>query len=92
MYKIIISPLAMEDLENINNYISNDNPLVAQKVIAKIFDTISNISIFPNIWKKLEWEIREIVEPNYKFRIIYKIKNEQIEIEIISIFKNKNSF
>jgi plasmid stabilization system protein ParE len=49
MYKIIISPLAMEDLENISNYISSDNPLVAQKVIEKIFDTISNISIFPNI-------------------------------------------
>jgi hypothetical protein len=66
--------------------------LVAQKVIEKIFDTISNISIFPNIWKELEWEIREIVEPNYKFRIIYKVKGELIEIEIISIFKNKNLF
>ncbi len=92
MYKIIISPRANNNLTEIKEYISLDNSLMANKVIEKIFNTISNISLFPNIWKEIKWWFRELVEPNYKFRIIYRIKNEQIEIEIISIFKNKNSF
>ena len=92
MYEIKFTKKARENIQDIKDYISDDNPIIADKMLEKIFYTISNIAIFPNLWKEIGWNLKEFVEPNYKFRIIYKVKNEQIEIEIISIFKNKNLF
>lgn len=51
MYEIILSPESKEDLNNIKSFIAYDNLIIAEKVINKIFNTLSNISAFPLIWK-----------------------------------------
>jgi len=88
MYKIVYSKDSIFDLKEISNYIALDNPFYSRKVINKIYSSIELLEKFPYIWKERKDNIREIVEPNYKFRIFYKI--DENVIYIISIFKWKN--
>ena len=69
-------------------YIWDDNPFYANKVLNSIDETINTILVFPFIWKQLNKNHRVIVEPQYKYKIVYKVEIETIYI--ISIFKYKN--
>ncbi len=80
--KLIWSPLAVEQIRNIVAYIAQDNPPVAKQWANKIFNAVKRLiehpksgRIVPEINRK---EIREIIQGSY--RIIYKIKQEQILI------------
>ena len=42
------------------------------------------------IWKKIDDDLREIVDTNYKYKIVYKVLNETIII--FSVYKYKNSW
>ena len=88
MYKIVYSKDSIFDLKEISEFIALDNPFYSREVITKIYNSIELLEIFPYIWKERKDNIREIVEPNYKFRIFYKIDNKTIYI--ISIFKWKH--
>ena len=88
MFKIVYWEGSIEDLKQIFHYIAQDNPFYGTEVVNKIYDSIELLEIFPYIWKERKDNIREIVEPQYKFRIFYKINDK--EIHIISIFKWKN--
>ena len=76
-----------KDLE-IWKYIAQDNLYYANEVLNKIDSSINTIANFPFIWKEMKNWLRLIVEPTYKFKIIYDIKKDFIYI--ISIFKYKN--
>ena len=79
------------DIREIFNYIKIDNPYYAEKVIHTLITFINNnLSIFPNLWKDKWLGLREIIEPTFKYRIIYKIKWN--DVFIVSIFKNKNLY
>lgn len=90
MYKIIYSEDTLLDLQEIADYISSDNPFYAKKVITKIYKSIEFLETYPFIGKPRKDEIRELVEPQYKFRIFYKVENKSVYI--ISIFKYKNNW
>ncbi len=65
-----------------------DNLFYANEVLTKIDNSINIITEFPYIWKDLDWIKRLIVEPKYKFNIVYKIwKNT---IYIVSIFREQD--
>lgn len=90
MFKIKLLDSAIEDLSNISAFISLDNPFQAKIVLWNLNRSISYLSLFPLIWKEIKDWYREIVEQNYKFKIVYKIQNQTIYI--ISIFKYKDNF
>ncbi len=90
MYKITYSEDTLYDLREIADYISLDNPFYAKKVITKIYKSIEFLETYPFIWKPRHDELRELVEPQYKFRIFYKVEDKNIYI--ISIFKYKNNW
>jgi plasmid stabilization system protein ParE len=50
MQKLRINPFIVEDLKSINDYISEDNPDMAQVVISNIYDQFEPILKFPNIY------------------------------------------
>ncbi len=92
MYKIIYRPSSLNDINEIFDYISVDNLQVAIKVQETIFNFINYLAIFPMLWKQ-NWNwfnLREIIEPAFKYRIIYQIENDTIFI--IWVFKNKNLY
>ena len=83
---IVITESAYNDLEDIENYISQDSPLMARRFINKIFERIDLLYNYPTSGKPVpeirDKTIRELLLN--KYRIIYKIMDEQ-HIDIIRI-------
>jgi hypothetical protein len=88
MYKIEFSNEASLEYTQIWQFISMDNLFYANEVLNKIDYTIDMIANFPFLWHILKDDIRRVIEPKYKFKIVYKIQWNYIFI--ISIFKYKN--
>ena len=87
--KILWSPLAYERLEEIFEYISEDNVSAAQKMIKRIFKKVETLSKNAERGRKVPEtnrnEIREIFEGEY--RIIYRIGPKTVHILSIRNFK-----
>ncbi len=90
MHNIFYTPQAQKDLADIHTFITNDDPQIAIKVIETIFFYINNLSLFPHIGKQSHSQLwcREIIEPTFRYRIIYEYNGT--DIWILSIFKYKN--
>jgi plasmid stabilization system protein ParE len=87
--KIVWSPLAVERLEDIYEYISKDDNLAAQNMAGKIINKVESLSMSPQRGRKVpeanREEIREVFE--YEYRIIYHIGLKRISILTIRNFK-----
>jgi plasmid stabilization system protein ParE len=90
MYKIIFLDEASYDYIWIWEFIALDNLFYSKEVLDKIDKSIDILSDFPLIWKDLDWVYRQIVEPNYKFKIVYKIDNETIYI--VAIYREQEKW
>jgi toxin ParE1/3/4 len=79
---IVITETAFADLEDIENYISQDSPAIARRFITRIFDKIDQLSEYPQSGKPVpefnDNTIRELLLN--KYRIIYQFNNVQINI------------
>ncbi len=80
--KIIWSPLAIERVTEIAQYIAQDNPTASQQWVETIFLKVDQLQsspasgrIVPEISRK---EIREIIFGNY--RIVYRTEPKNISI------------
>ena len=80
--KIIWSPLAIERLTEIAEYIAYDNPSAAEKWVDEIFKRVEHLQRFPELGRIIpelsRQDIREILFKNY--RIIYRVESQQISI------------
>ena len=80
--RITWSPLAIERISEITEYIAQDNPVAAEKWALNIFDIVGRLIEFPEsgrIVPELNKNMfREIISGNY--RIIYKIEGEEVYI------------
>ena len=87
--KIIWSPLAIDRVSEIAEYISLDNPTAANKWIDNIFEKVLILKSSPEMGRKVpeinRKELREIIFGNY--RIIYRI--ERLNISILTIRHTK---
>ena len=87
--KIFWSPLAAEKLEDIFEYISDDNKAAAKKTVEKIFKKVESLAKNPERGRKVpetnREEIREVFEGEY--RIIYRIESKRVSILTIRNFK-----
>jgi len=80
--KIIWSPLAVQRMTEIADYISRDNPTTAVNWAKAVFEKIENIVEFPYMERVVPEadrnEIRELIFKNY--RIIYRVEIDHISI------------
>jgi len=87
--KIFWSPLAVERLENIYDFIAKDNISAAQNLIENIFNKVETLSKNAERGRKIpetdREDIRKLFEGEY--RIIYRIENKNIFILTIRNFK-----
>ena len=87
--KIIWSPLAIDRVSGIAEYISLDNPTAAQKWVDNIFKKVVSLQSSPEIGRIVpeieRKEIRELIFGNY--RIIYRF--EKTSISILTIRHSK---
>lgn len=95
-YNIQYLPVAEQDLINIFNYIKQDNPTAAYKLIHEIDEVISKLEDFPNMGvtpkdlrlKSLNYKM--LVIDNYL--VFYVVKDPIVEIRRIIHGKRKYSF
>ena len=82
MVKIIWSELAIDDLRNIHQYISQDSIKYASKQVERIISRIDQLEHFPNSGRIVpEFEnkvIRELIEGSY--RIVYRLYSDHLLI------------
>ncbi len=82
MVKIKWTNHALEELDDIADYISKDSPKYAQILVKQIYEMVSHLKQFPKLGRKVpeygDPELREILYKTY--RIIYLIKKEHLEI------------
>jgi toxin ParE1/3/4 len=76
---IILTPLAITDLEEIEDYLTTDSKVFAQHYISRILARMRVLREFPEVGhlvpECLERGFRQIRYQNY--RIIYQIKSEE---------------
>ncbi len=79
--KIVWSPLALERVGDIAEYIAQDNPAAAAQWVDELFATVERLADFPESGRIVPEvgarRIREVIFGTY--RVIYSIK-EQVEI------------
>ena len=79
---IVITETAYADLEDIENYISQDSPTIARRFIMRIFDKIDQLYEYPYSGKPVsefnDSTIKELLLN--KYRIIYQIDEDTINI------------
>lgn len=87
--KIYCSPLAVERLEDIYEYISTDNISIAQNLVENIFDKVESLRTNSERGRKVPElnieDIRELFEGEY--RIIYRVEPKKLFILTIRNFK-----
>ncbi len=80
--KIIWSPLAVDQIATIAEYITLDNPVAAEKWVDDVFNSVKRLNKFPKsgrIIPEIQLDnFREIIFGNY--RIIYRIDKNQISV------------
>ena len=76
------SPLSLQRINEISEYIAQDNIDAAIKWIKSIIDAVEKLNNFPEIGRKVpeidRSNIREILIKNY--RIIYRLSKDKISI------------
>jgi len=88
MLKVEFSNEADFEYIQIWQYIAEDNLFYANEVLNKIDSSIDTICLFPFIWRDMWNGLKLIVEPKYKYKIVYRLKKDYIYI--VSVFKYKN--
>ena len=88
---IFWSPLAITRVNEIADYIANDNLHVAQDWVDDVFEKIERLEEFPSSGRVVpeltREDIREIFLGNY--RIIYQISKEVVSILTVRHFKQR---
>lgn len=80
-FKILWLKYAWQDLHDIRDYISQDNPEAAAKTILNIIDTVEKLSWHPEMGKEGRVDnTRELVIPGIPYTVPYRIKGKRIEI------------
>ncbi len=80
--KIIWSPLAVDRVAEIAEYIAQDSPNSTEKWVESIFQVVERLEKFPKSGRVVpeikQDDFREIIHGNY--RIIYRLQNEIVSI------------
>jgi toxin ParE1/3/4 len=83
-YQVILSPRAIQDLQEIVRYISFENPVAAEKLGLQLIEKTRNLSAFPEMGRVIpELQnplLRELVFKPY--RIAYRVNHERHLIEV----------
>jgi toxin ParE1/3/4 len=96
LYKVVYFPIAIDDVNNILNYILIDNPPVALELINKIDYAISSLSRFP--YKGVSPKDYHLKSKNYRMLIIdsyivfYVVNDILSIIEIMRVLSSKQNY
>lgn len=80
--KVVWTEQALERLQEIEDFISQDSPARAARFVTKLLERGDGLTPFPSAGRQVpelgSAAIREVLEGNY--RIVYRLAHERIEI------------
>jgi len=83
-YQVILSPRAIQDLQEIVRYISFDNPQAAENLGAQLIEKTRVLVSFPEFGRTVpelgEPAIRELIFKPY--RIVYRVNHQRRLVEV----------
>jgi len=83
---IELSKLASADIDNIHDYIAQDNPTAAGQTVARLFQSIRYLETFPLLSRVGRVDgTRELTVPGLPYIIVLEIPNET-DIIILRVF------
>ena len=72
---------AAEDLEHIKEYLTEHHPQLAQSTVLELYETICSLKTSPRRGRLGREEgTRELVLPPLPFIVVYRVKDEAIEV------------
>ncbi|MFP3981959.1 MAG: type II toxin-antitoxin system RelE/ParE family toxin [Desulfobacterales bacterium] len=87
-YKLIWSPTAKLDLNDIATFIAEDSPSAAKRFITGLFQTVERLADFPESGRIVpefgDPAIREVIRK--PCRIVYRIRNSEEAVDIIRVW------
>lgn len=96
MFKVELSPQAVEDLKEIKSYIEDElqNPTAAKNTILKIIETYESLSISPNSGIPVQKYVS--FQTDYRFALVknYSIfyRTENNIVKVVRIIYSKRDF
>lgn len=90
--RLILSPLSLQDLQDIHDYIACDNPDAASALLDRIDSRIEMLREHPEIGRRREElpvGLRCIAEGNYL--IIYRLLAEQNTLQVVRVLHGKRN-
>lgn len=86
-YKIKYLPLAVQDLHDIAEYLSQFYPGTALRVLRMIRDKIANLRDMPEMYERYEQEPDYRKLPAEQYLVFYKVQEEKQIVEIHRILR-----
>ena len=85
MTRIIWSPLAIEDVEAIRDYVSRDSPRSADLLVERLVAAVERLGADPLAGRVVpelaDERVREVIHGNY--RIVYRVRPDAVEIATV---------
>lgn len=90
--KILWSDKALDDLECIGDYVAQDNPGAANRLVSRLWTRVAALRTHPRLGRMvpemIDETLREVIEGNY--RIVYKLGEDSIAI--LTVFEGHRLF
>jgi toxin ParE1/3/4 len=81
MMRVVWFKMAVRDLESVKDYIAQDNPQAAQKIVLRIKTTVSLLSEQPGIGRPGRVSnTKELVIDHTPYILPYRVRDHRIEI------------
>ncbi|MCU0772231.1 MAG: type II toxin-antitoxin system RelE/ParE family toxin [Verrucomicrobia bacterium] len=93
-WKVIVSPSALADLEDIVRYIARHNPDAAARMGHALIARAASLALFPEMGRVVPEfhrpDLREVIHRSY--RVIYRVRREQEAVEIVRFWHGARGF
>ncbi len=72
---------ALRDMQHLHDYIADDNPAAARRVVARICEAASHLRRSPQMGKRGRVvDTRELVIAGTPYIVVYRIEGDQVQV------------
>lgn len=90
--RVSFTPQARDDLQAIRNWIAEDNPVAADRVVTRIIQTAMMFGQFPMLGRAGQVaDTREFSVTGLPYLIVYRIASES-EIDVLTVLHTRRKY
>ena len=79
--RLVWTAPAVNDLEQIRNFIHSDNPEAARSVVGRLVALVASVPPMPNRGRVGRlFGTRELIDPDLPYIVVYRVARESVEI------------